>query len=127
MTNLLDWNFWFKLNPGPLLKTNQSIFIGLIIFLLAAGIFVLIIKRKSGIYRGFFNRLYSFFLSNAVIASIIFFFNFELIPFFSARFWLAAWFIIMLAWLIFILRRLKFIPRIKKEQEQEKELKKYLP
>jgi len=127
MTNLLTWDFWFNLNPGALTPLNQKIFIGLIIAFVALTIFVLIIKRNGGIYRGFLNSLYSFYLGNAIIGSIIFFFNYELVPFFSARFWLAIWLIAMLAWLVFILKRLSVIPKHKKELEEAKEINKYLP
>lgn len=127
MTNLLNWDFWFSLNPGPLTPVNQKIFIGLIIFLAVAAILILMIKRKGGIYKGVLNSLYLFFLSNTLIALIIFFFNYELIPFFSARFWLAIWVLAMIIWKFFIFRKLRLIPLRKKTQDQEKELKKYLP
>lgn len=127
MTNLLTWNFWFSLNPDPLTPLNEKIFIGIIIAFIALTIFILIIKRNGGIYRGFLNRLYNFYLGNSVIGLILFFFNYELVPFFSARFWLALWFIIMITWFGFILKKLKVIPIAKKEQEQAKEMKKYLP
>lgn len=127
MTNLLTWNFWFSLNPGSLTPLNQTIFIGVIIAFIALTIFVLIIKRRGGIYRGFLNSLYNFYLGNAIIALILFFFNYELVPFFSARFWLALWVLTMLAWFAFIFKRLKKIPQQKKAQEEEKEIKKYLP
>ncbi len=127
MTNLLTWDFWFNLNPGPLTVLNQKIFIGLLIAFVALAIFVLIIKRSGGIYRGFLNRLYGFYLANTVIGLVLFFFNYELVPFFSARFWLALWLGVMIIWLFFIIKKLRLIPLQKKEQEQVKEMKKYLP
>lgn len=127
MTNLLTWNFWFSLNPGPLTKLNETIFIGVVIAFIALAIFILIIKRRGGIYRGFLNSLYNFYLGNAIIALILFFFNYELVPFFSARFWLALWAMVIIVWFVFILKKLKIIPIQKKAQEEEKEMKKYLP
>jgi hypothetical protein len=127
MTNLLTWSFWFTLSPDPLTPLPQKVFIGLLIILAAAAIFIALIKRGIGIYRGFLNQLYGFCLGNAVIGLILFFFNYEMVPFFSARFWLAIWGIVMLIWLFFILKKLKRIPLQKKEIEKNKELKKYLP
>lgn len=127
MTNLLTWRFWFTLRPESLLPLTQKIFIGLLIIFALTAFFIALIKRKSGIYRGLFKSLYSFFLSNALIGFILFFFDYEIIPFFSARFWLALWFLVMLVWLFFIIKKLKSIPAQKKQDEEKKELKKYLP
>lgn len=127
MTNFLTWSFWFTLRPESLVSSSQKLFIGLLIIFALAAFFIALIKRKSGIYRGFFKSLYNFFLSNAVIGFLLFFLNYEMVPFFSARFWLAIWFIVMITWLFFILKKLKNIPRRKKQDEQNKELKKYLP
>ncbi len=127
MTNLLTWRFWFTLRPESLVPSSQKIFIGFLIACAVLAVILAIVKRRGGIYRGFFNRLYSFFVSNAFIGFILFFFNYEMVPFFSARFWLGIWAITMIVWLVFVFRRLKSIPLQKKQQEQEKELKKYLP
>lgn len=127
MTNFLTWSFWFTLRPESLVPSSQKLFIAILIIFALAAFFIALIKRKSGIYRGFFKSLYNFFLSNAVIGFLLFFLNYEMVPFFSARFWLAIWFIVMITWLFFIFKKLKNIPRQKKQDEQNKELKKYLP
>lgn len=127
MTNLLTWNFWFTLRPENLTPFIQNCFIGLIIALALLAIIMVLAKRKGGIYRGFFKRLYTFYLSNAIIGLIFLFFNYEMVPFFSARFWLALWAIIMVAWLFFIFKKLKTIPLQRKQQAQTDEIKKYLP
>lgn len=127
MTNLLTWRFWFTLRPESLLPLSQKLFIAILIVFALAAFIIALIKRKSGIYRGLFKNLYNFFLSNAVIGFIIFFFNYEMIPFFSARFWILIWLLTMLLWLFFIIKKLKTIPAQKKKDEEAKELKKYLP
>jgi len=127
MTNLLTWNFWLTLRPETFTSSSQRIFIGFLILLAAAAILIALVKRNVGIYRGFLNRLYGFCLGNAVIGAILFFFNYEMVPFFAARFWIALWVIIMIVWFILIFKNLKKIPLAKKTLEAEKELKKYLP
>ncbi len=127
MKNLLTLSYWFSLRPESLIPLAQKLFIAFIIFLAALAVVIALIKRKGGIYRGFLNRLYTFSLSNALIGLILLFFNYELVPFFSARFWLGLWVIIMIAWLITILRSLKAIPTQKKQREEELARKKYLP
>ncbi len=127
MTNLLTWRFWFALRPDNLTSLAQKSFIVLLVAFAVIAFFLLLAKRHGTIYRGFFKRLYTFFLSNVFIGAIFLFFNFEMIPFFSARFWLGLWGITMLIWFILILKKLKSIPLQKKQTEREKELKKYLP
>ena len=127
MTNLLTWRFWFTLRPESLSPVIQQCFIWLLIIFALIAVLIALLKRRSGIYRGFFKSLYSFFLSNAVIGLFFLFFNYELVPFFSARFWLGLWALVMAVWLFFILNKLKAIPLQKKQKEQEKELKKYIP
>lgn len=127
MKNLLTWRFWFNLSPDPLIPIIQKSFIVLFVILVIMTIIAAILKRKGNIYRGFFKRLYNFFLGNSIIALLLLFINYEAIPFFSARFWLGLWIIIMVIWLLSILKNLKKIGANKKQLEQEKELKKYLP
>ena len=127
MQNLLTLNYWFNLRPESLTAFAQNLFIDLIIALAALALLVAIIKTRGGIYRGFLKRLYVFCLSNAVIGIILFFFNDQFVPFFSARFWLGAWVIIMIVWFVFIIKYFKKIPAKKKQLAQEKELKKYIP
>lgn len=127
MKNLLTINYWFTLRPETLIPYAQKTFIGAILLLIVLAFLAFMAKKRGGIYRGFFKRLYSFCWSNALIGLILFFFNYEMVPFFSARFWLGFWIILMTAWLIFILKKLKTIPQQKKQLEQEKKLKQYLP
>lgn len=127
MTNLLTWRYWFTLRPENLSSLMQNLFTGFIGVLILLAILTIIIKRKGGVYRGFFTRFYNFCLGNAFIGLIFYFFNYEMVPFFSARFWLAIWALVMLVWLILILKRLKNIPLQKKKHEEENEIKKYLP
>lgn len=127
MTNLLTWRFWFTLRPETLTPLSQKIFIGFLIALAVFAFLIALIKRKNSVYRGSFKNLYSFCLSNAFIGLILLFFNYEMVPFFSARFWIAIWVIVMIVWLGFIIKKLKNIPLQKKQREHEKEINKYIP
>lgn len=127
MKNLLTWHFWFNLRPDPLLANAQKLFIADLVILIVLTVITAILKKKSGLYRGFLKRLYNFGLSNSIIALILLFVNYEMIPFFSARFWLGLWAIMMLIWLGAIFKSLAKIGDQKKQLEKERELKKYLP
>lgn len=127
MKNLLTLEYWFNLRPETLIPVAQKTFLGFIAALAVFALIASLIKKKSGIYRGFVKRLHSFCLTNTVIGIILFFFNYEVVPFFSARFWLGLWALIMIIWMFFILKNLSKVPHAKKQLEQQSELKKYLP
>lgn len=126
MENLLTINYWLNLRPDLFTALAWKLFIGLIILLAVLAILITIIKKR-GVYRGVFKRLYGFCLGNTVIGLVLLFVNYEMVPFFSARFWLIIWVAVMIAWLIFIIKACLAIPRQKKELEKVKELNKYLP
>lgn len=127
MKNLLTLDYWFNLTPEAFIPLAQKAFIVLVVALAAAALLIAIIKSRSGIYRGFFKRLYAFCLANAIIGLLLLFFNYETVPFFSARFWLGLWALAMIVWIIPVLISLKAIPQKKREREQDENLKKYIP
>jgi hypothetical protein len=127
MQNLLTLDYWFNLRPETFIPLAQKWFMGLIIALVIVAIITLVTKKKAGIYRGFLNRFYAFCSVNAIIGLILVFFNYENVPFFSARFWIGFWAIIMVIWLLSIFKSLRKIPLKKKQLKQEEELKKYIP
>lgn len=127
MSILLSLAFWFNLRPGSLNALPRNIFIGFFLFLIIAAVLFFIVKKKKGVYRQFFSNLYDFCVSNAVIGLFLLFFNYEIVPFFSAHFWLLLWFIVMIWWLIIILKKLKKIAIRKQQQTEVDEIKKYLP
>jgi len=128
MGNLLSLKFWFDLRPDPMLSGSQKIFIGVVFILVISFLLFWFLKsKKKGLFAPFFNRLYLFSVVNAFMGLIIWFFNYELIPFLSARFWFLLWGISMIVWLVFIFKDLRKIPARKKQLEEEKEFKKYIP
>lgn len=127
MKNLLTWQYWFSVNPAPLVSVGMLILVSLTAILLIAAFVLFFLKRHSSFYRGIFKRLYNFSVANFLISLIILFFNYETIPFFSARFWIGLWVLSMLIWLYFILIKLKGIPAKKQAIAAEQEKKKYLP
>ena len=127
MSTLLTLTFWFNLRPGSMGSNPRNIFIGFIALLIIASVIFFIAKRKKGAYRRLFSNFYNFSLSNAIIGLMLLFFNYEIVPFFSAYFWYLLWIIIMIAWLIGILLKIKKIISKKKDQVEIDEIKKYLP
>lgn len=127
MQNLLTWRFWFNLRPEAMLPLFTNVFLAFLLVLLLAAIFTALKQRHKSLYKNFWKRSYSFSLGNLLIGIILFFFNYERAAFLSARFWLAIWVMVMLAWLVPIIKSYRRIPLQKKKIEQEQEFKKYIP
>jgi len=129
MENFLTWNFWFGLRPGAFTGISLKIVLGFIFLLIILSIAGGVIKKRwsKSLYSSFWSGLYAFFLTNAIIGLILTFFNYEMVPFLSARFWFLLWAISMLVWLFFIYRIVIKIPEKRVRLEKEKEFKKYIP
>lgn len=127
MQNLLTWRFWFNLRPESLLPLFTNLFLGLLLLLLLATIFTALKQRRKSLYKNFWKRSYGFSLGNLLIGAVLFFFNYERAAFLSARFWLALWAIVMIAWLIPIIKSYRRVPLQKQKIEKEQEFKKYIP
>jgi len=127
MNNLLTLKYWFTLRPETLNPLASKIFIAALLALIVLSVLFLWLKTRKGLYRHLFRKLYNFSLSNALIGLLLLFFNYENAIFFSARFWLLLWLIIMIIWLLSILKDLKKIPSLKQKNSAEEIYKKYLP
>ena len=127
MSTLLTFTFWFNLRPGSMGGLPRNIFIGFIVALIIAAVVLFIAKRKKSSYRSLLNSLYNFSISNALVGLLLLFFNYEIVPFFSAYFWYLIWIIVMIAWLVGIFLKAKKIISKKKDQTEVDEIKKYLP
>jgi hypothetical protein len=127
MSTLFTLAFWFNLRPGSMGSTPRNIFFGFIIILIIGAICLFIAKRKKSTYRSFFSNLYNFSISNVIISLMLLFFNYEVVPFFSAYFWYLIWILVMIFWLTGIILRVKKIIIKKKDQVEVDEIKKYLP
>ena len=125
--NLLSLSFWFNLRPGSMAQLYSYLLMGLIVLLFVIAIIFFVTKRKKSLYKKTLSNLYDFSVSNAFIGLLLLFFNYEIVPFFSARFWFLLWLIVSVLWLYYILKELKKIPARKKQLEATDEIKKYLP
>jgi hypothetical protein len=125
--SLLSLSFWFNLRPGSMAQLYSYSLMGLIVLLFVLAIIFFVSKRKKSLYKKMLSNLYDFSVSNAFIGLLLLFFNYEIVPFFSARFWFLLWLIVSILWLYYILKELKKIPARKKQLETTDEIKKYLP
>ncbi|MBU4347054.1 hypothetical protein KJ586_03185 [Patescibacteria group bacterium] len=129
MNNLLSLKFWFNTRPGmPGVLYQRGFFVFIGVLIVCAFVFALLRARdKKNLYNPVWQNFFSFSLTNAIIGLILLFFTYELIPVLSSRFWFLFWGIEMIIWLVFIGKTLAGIPQKRKQLEQEREYKKYIP
>lgn len=129
MGNFLTWNFWFSARPGVLLGSSFKTLLGFAILLFFLAIIAHLAGKKwsKSLYANFWRNIFYFFSTNSAIGLVLLFFNYEMVPFLSSRFWFLLWAIEMAVWFAFIYKILIQIPRRKEQLSKEKEFKKYLP
>ncbi|MDP2708821.1 MAG: hypothetical protein Q8O93_02110 [bacterium] len=129
MGNYLTWNFWLNVRPGAFLPASLKAVLGIISLFIILTIVSGFIRKKwnKSLYASFWSSLYAFFLTNSIIGLLLLFFNYEMVPFLSARFWYLLWVVGALVWLYFIYKIIISIPQKKERLEKEQEFKKYIP
>lgn len=127
MSKFFNPLFWFNQRPGLLIPLWRNTLIAVLAILLALAITSFILKKKSGIYAKLWDRIFNLSSTNLFIGLVLFFFNAELVPLLSARFWYLLWVIGMGIWTFFTVRYAMTLPQKKKEFEKRREFEKYLP
>ncbi len=122
---LISWNFWLDMRTGQLMNIYEyTLIILIVLFLIFTSLFYLKKKNKKRKKNQFllaWRQLYYFSITNTVLGGLIWFFNYQTIPFFSSRFWFVIWFLEMAIWLFFIIKLFKTLSKrieIRKEKEQ---------
>lgn len=128
MSNLFSFKFWFNARPGPLVSEYQRyLIIFVVILAILTAIFFVLSRRKKNLYNRFWSGLYLFCLTNTITGVLLLWFIYESIPFLSSRFWFILWAGEIIVWLFFLAKRLIDIPKRRKQLEEEKQFKKYIP
>jgi uncharacterized membrane protein len=126
MGRFFTWTYWFNLRPQPIGFRTEVYF--LIFCALLAALYVwLKIKRKKGLDSKLYRSLADFSLTNAIIAALLVFANWQMIPVVIMKMWLAVWLAEMVFWAYLMLSRIQKTKSRREELEQQKILKKYIP
>lgn len=128
---LLSFKYFFTLRPGVLsVETRQLMLIVFGVCLVLFFVFraLAYVKKEQLSLVKLFKKIYIFWLVNALMGFIWLFFRAEAVPLLGARFWILFLFIVDLVWLFYIIKYgVKQMPKEKKEKEEQKLFKKYLP
>lgn len=131
LLNLLNYQVWLDISPGPFLSGSFRVLTILFtVFLIGALIarrisqFETIDKLKKIAWR----RVSSMLFWMGILGMIYLFFVFERVPIFSMRFWFLIWAAGVLVWLGFIVKYIKVdIPQKERELYNRWRFNKYLP
>ncbi len=131
MNKLFTASYYFEQAPGlPNLLAWRVIMIGSGV-LIVVGVLCLVMARRwknDGIRRHMWQRFAGWSLTIAPIFYLLAFFRYQHAYFLSMRLWLAAWILLAVVWVLWLIKiRLVNIPRRIKAREAKDEYSKYLP
>lgn len=127
MNNLLSPVFWFNQRPGLLIPLWRNTLLASIAIFFILAVVAFLLKKRGGVYARLWERIFSFSSANTFVVLLLFFFNSEMIPVLSSRFWYVLWVIGAVIWAFFIIKYALSLPIKKKEIEKQREFEKYLP
>ncbi len=131
LSPIINPSFWLDLDPPALTAAFERFFFILFSLMIILGAIVRIVARhrKEDRYvRSIFSRIAQLLFTMGVLGMIVYFFSFEGIYMFGARFWFLIWFAGLVTWIVFIVRYIKVtIPLLKNEAANRREFNKYIP
>jgi type IV secretory pathway TrbD component len=130
-TVLLQPKYWLTLAPVPLSSLSEKLLAGFFAVVFIAGIVARMVEKKQKFDRFKIKAVRSLSqlgLTMGAVGLLLFFFAYENIRLFGARFWYPLWIVGVVIWLIFIWRDYyKVAPALKAKEEIRQQQKKYLP
>lgn len=131
MSALLQPSYWLTIQPPEVGGWLGTVVFGVFLGCLVLGIVGRIVVDRRGDDRykkDAGGRISSLLITMGTLGVILFFFSFEGIQLFGARFWYPVWGIGLLVWTYFIVCYVKYtVPVRRKREQQLREQGKYLP
>jgi magnesium-transporting ATPase (P-type) len=131
LSPLIDWQFWFDLTPIRMASTFEGMFFGLFALFIIAGAVIRMVTRNRSYekYRAeMLKRVAGIFTTTGIVGLVWFFFTFEEIQFFGARFWFL---VIIVGVVVALVRLARFtkreVPVLQHREQSRSEVNKYLP
>lgn len=130
-TSFLNPLYWFSLNAANVSTLVGKVLLGFFLLLFLVGVvsrIVLIHKSKDRYLKMIGKRLATCCVTMGLLGVMLFFFSYEGIQFFGARFWYAFWMIGFVAWAIVIARFImKDVPFMREKNLKQHAKSKYIP
>lgn len=131
MSAFLQPSYWLTMNPpevGGLLGT--IVFVVFVVFFVLGIVGHLVAERKESdrFVRTAGHKISSLLVTMGLLGVLLFFFSFEGIRMFGARFWYPLWVILVLLWFFLIVRYLKRdVPLQRAREASRRAQRQYLP
>ena len=123
--------YWLTMNPpqvGGLLGNVVFLVFVLCVVLGIIGHIVTDRHKKDRYVRQIGKRISTLLVTMGILGVLLYFFSFEGIRLFGARFWYPVWMIITAVWVLLIIRFVKKdIPQAQQQTQARKAVTKYLP
>ncbi|HBR80811.1 MAG: hypothetical protein UX09_C0031G0005 [Candidatus Uhrbacteria bacterium GW2011_GWE2_45_35] len=130
-TTILQPKYWLSLTPAPLSSLSEKLLLAFFTMVFVVGIVLRFVERRKNISRFKARAFYlasQLGLTMGAVGLLIFFFSFENVRLFGARFWYLFWVIGVVVWLVYILRDYyKVSPKKLQNEEKRRQREKYLP
>ena len=122
---------WLTLAPAAVDGVFGKVLFGFFLLLFVVGIvcrIVLMRTSKDRYVKMIGQRLSAFFLSMGFIGMVLFFFSYEEIRFFGARFWYVLWLVFGIVWAVSLVRfATKEVPHMREQHLKQHAKSKYIP
>lgn len=131
MSSFFQPTYWLTLQPPEVDGLAGNVLFGVFVAFLVLGIIGRIVVERRGddqYKKEIGNRISSLLITMGIIGVILYFFSFEEVQLFGARFWYLLWIIAVLVWGFFLVRFVRRdIPAKREREETLKAQAKYLP
>ena len=129
--NMLNPLYWFSLQPANVDGLLGNLLFGFILLLFLAGVvcrIVIMNKKQDHYVKMIGKRLITLCLTMGFLGVMMYFFSYEGIQLFGARFWYPMWVLGFVVWGTFITRfALKEIPALREKNLRQHAKSKYIP
>ncbi len=130
-TQLLNPLYWFSFQPAAVDSLFGKILLGVFLALFLLGIISrMVLEQRTHdryvILAG--KRLITCFITMGFIGLVLYFFSYENISVFGARFWYVIWFLGLIVWSVLLARFItRDIPALREKNQRDHAKSKYIP
>lgn len=131
MSQFFNPLYWLTMSPPQVEGVLGRVVFGVFLLLFVVGIVARVVasnRTEDPYIQQIGRRAGSLLVTMGILGVLLFFFSFEHIQFFGARFWYPVWVIAFLIWAFFVVRFIKRdIPQMRAHDILRKEQARYLP
>ena len=131
MSAFLQPSYWFTMNPPEVAGLlGTVVFVVFVLFFVLGIVGHLVAERKGSdrFVREAGHKISTLLITMGLLGVLLFFFSFEQIRMFGARFWYPLWGIAVIFWSVLIVRYLKRdVPLMRAREASSRAQRQYLP